>query len=192
MGLPGTDKSSILKKIQKEFPDVMTINTDKMVSSIYSDQQFLENLYEHYAFFRGVHGIYRDEFGSIVLNKQEFGECLFRNQEHLDYLYRQVHPIVLKQTMDVANKHSKVVIECPVPFKANLAQYCNKTYLIDCPTTKRLSKVVERGWTIDDMLNRDKQILLDLKDNSIFVTPIVEDDIIAEIKHFNDSKRPEW
>jgi len=103
-----------------------------------------------------------DENGMI--DRSKLGYLVFHSEnasENLHSLEGIVHPLIEKEIEERLNKLrtegvSAVILDAPVMIKAGWHLKCDKLIFVDADLETRLARAKQRGWTVEELLTREK------------------------------------
>lgn len=141
----------------------LVIDSDAQVRAVYQDASVKQQLVEWW--------------GPTVLtgdgqvDRRAVGRVVFDNPQERRQLESLLHPIVNRererQMQAAANDPSVVayIWDTPLLIETGLHQACDAVVFVDAPLEERVRRVVDqRGWTIDELIKREKlQLPLDRK-----------------------------
>ena len=104
------------------------------------------------------------------VDKAALARVVFPDAAELSQLEQMVHPKVHELRSGLRRRHEAdpavcaIVEDCPLLLEKDLAGQCDVTVFVDADRRLRLQRVAERGWTDEDLAQREKnQLALDFK-----------------------------
>lgn len=149
-GTIGSGKSTVSKHFKDQGYDVY--DADKMVHAYYEkDEPVYNYLVDAYG-----EKILQDD---LSLNRQALAKIVFTNYEELDKLENVVYPIVREEILKIKEKtHNKYVfIEVPLLFEAKMEDIFDKIMMVDASQKTRHQRLLNKGYSLQDILNREKR-----------------------------------
>ena len=132
-----------------------------------------------------------EHFGAEVLlpdgslNRSELGNIVFSNLEELRWLEKQIHPYVrdrllqeIKLSISPQNHQSirplRIVLAVPLLFEANMTDLVTEIWVVYCPRSQQLERLVER-----DRINLDRAQTL-INSQMLLVEKCQQADVILD------------
>ncbi|CBN57689.1 MULTISPECIES: dephospho-CoA kinase [Kamptonema] len=132
-----------------------------------------------------------ERFGSEVLladgslNRRSLGNIVFNNSEELRWLEKQIHPYVrdrllqeIKIGISGQNRQSirplRIVLAVPLLFEANMTDLVTEIWVVYCPRSQQLERLVER-----DRINLDRAQTL-INSQMLLVEKCQQADVILD------------
>lgn len=149
-GTIGSGKSTVSKHFKDQGYDVY--DADKMVHAYYEKD---EPVYNYLVDAYGEKILHDD----LSLNRQALAKIVFTNYEELDKLENVVYPIVREEILKIKEKtHNKYVfIEVPLLFEAKMEDIFDKIMMVDASQKTRHQRLFNKGYSLQDILNREKR-----------------------------------
>lgn len=114
--------------------------------------------------YLSVKEAFPDVFDNDILNKQKLAKNVFSDDTSRKKLEDIMHPLILKEMLNEANKYDLFFAEVPLLFEANWDKYFDSTLLIVSDTNISNKRLLDRGFSQDDINNRiNKQLSIEDK-----------------------------
>jgi len=164
VGLPACGKSHVSKLLSEK--GFRVIDADKV---------------SHQALKQPIIGkCVLDTFGTT--DRYELAEIVFKDKQKLlsleKILYRWVVGVIEVELVDGSED---VVLEAPLLFKTNLIDYLDQVWLIEAPLDVRMKRAQGRGWTEEQLAERDRHLIPLIDENRDKINAVIQNDGNSQI-----------
>jgi len=157
VGPPAGGKSTVAKQLTAL--GAVWLDADTLAHQVLDQAAVQAQLRQHF----GDRVVREGKIDRKWLGSQVFGADS-ESQGQLEWLQTVVHPptrllLQTKLIQAAADRAAAVLLDVPLLFEAGWDVYCDQIWCLDTPLVRRLEWVKERGWTAEELHQREQRQL---------------------------------